>query len=61
MMDAIGDSLSCIVCTNDREDGEDKDDCEETEQGMLSEDEEPGWVMATITNMVLQHMERFWE
>jgi len=28
--------------------GEDEDD-EETEQGKLNEDDEPGWVMGTIT------------
>jgi len=32
---------------------------EETEQGNLSEDDEPGWVMGTITKTVQQRMERF--
>ena len=55
---AIGDSLSDLASSDDGEDGEDEDD-EETEQGMLSEDDEPGWVMGTITKTVQQHMERF--
>jgi len=58
MLVAIGDSLSDLASSNDGEDGEDEDD-EETEQGNLSEDDEPGWVMGTITQTVQQHMERF--
>jgi len=41
MMVAIGDSLSDIASSGDGEDGEDEND-EETEQGNLSEDDEPG-------------------
>jgi len=37
--------------------GEDEDD-EETEQGKLGEDDEPGWVMGTITKTAQQSMER---
>jgi hypothetical protein len=54
----IGDSLSDLASSDAGEDGEDEDD-EETEQGKLSEDDKPGWVMGTITKMVQQHMERF--
>jgi hypothetical protein len=57
MMAAIGDSLSDLASSDDGEDGEDED--EETEQGKLSEDDEPGWVMGTITKTVQQHMESF--
>jgi hypothetical protein len=57
MLVAIGDSLSDLARSNDGEDGEDEDD-EETEQGKLSEDDKPGWVMGTITNMVQQWIER---
>jgi hypothetical protein len=57
MMAAIGDSVSVLASSNDREDGEDED--EETEQGKLSEYDEPGWVMGTITKMVQQRMETF--
>jgi len=58
MLAAIWDSLSDLASSDDREDWEDEDD-EETEQGNLSQDDEPGWVMATITTMVQQRMERF--
>jgi len=60
MMAAIGDSLSDLASSDNEEDGDDEDD-EETEQGKLSEDDEPGWVMGTITKTVQQHMERFWQ
>ena len=55
---AIRDSLSDLASSDDGEDGEDEDD-EETEQGKLSKDDEPGWVMGTITTTVQQRMERF--
>jgi hypothetical protein len=55
---AIGDILSDLASSDDGEDVEDEDN-EETEQGKLSEDDKPGWVMDTITNMVQQRMERF--
>jgi hypothetical protein len=55
---AIGDSLSDLASSDDGEDWEDEDE-EYTEQGNLSEDDEPGWVMGTITKKVRQGMERF--
>jgi len=58
MLIAIGDGLSDLASSDNGEDGEDEDD-EETEQGKLSEDDEPGWVMGTITKMVQQRMQRF--
>jgi hypothetical protein len=60
MLVAIGDSLSDLTSSDDGEDGEDEDD-EETDQGKLSENDEPGWVMGTITNTVQQRMERLWQ
>jgi hypothetical protein len=51
-------SLSNIATSDDGEDGEDEND-EETTQGKWSEDDEPGWVMGTISTMVQHHMERF--
>ena len=51
MLVAIGESLSDLAGSDDGADEEDEDD-EETEQGKLSEDDEPGWVMGTITNTV---------
>jgi len=50
MMAAIGDSLSDLASSNNGEDGEDED--EETEQGKLSEDDQPSWVMGTISKTV---------
>jgi len=56
-MAAIGESLSDLASSDDGEDGEDED--EETAQGKLSEDDEPGWVMGTITKTVQPRMESF--
>jgi len=58
MMVAIGDSLSDVASSHNGGDGEDEDDGE-TEQGKLSEDDEPGWVKGTITITVQQRMERY--
>jgi len=58
MLVAIRDSLSDLASSDDGEDGEEEDD-EESEPGNLSEDDESGWVMGTITKIVQQHMERF--
>jgi hypothetical protein len=58
MLVAIRDSLSDLASSDDVEDGEDEDD-EETVQGNLSDDDEPGWVMGTITKTVQQRMEMF--
>jgi hypothetical protein len=58
MLVAIRASLSDLASSDDGEDGEEEDD-EETEQRNLSEDDEPGWVMGTLTKTVQQHMERF--
>jgi len=56
----IRQNLSDLGCSDNWEHGEDKDD-EGTEQGNLSEDDEPSWVMGTITKMVQHHMERWWQ
>jgi len=58
MLVTIGDSLSDVASSDDEEDGEEEDD-EETAQSNLSEDDEPGCVMGTITITVQQRMERF--
>jgi len=58
MLVAIRESLSDLPSSDDGEDGEDEDH-EQTEQGNLSEDDKPGWVMGTITQTVQQRMERF--
>jgi hypothetical protein len=58
MLGAIRHSLSDVASSDDGEDGENEDE-EETDQGKLSKDDEPGWLMGTITKMVLQCIERF--
>jgi len=60
MLVAIREGLSDLAISDDGQDGEDVDD-EETEQGKLSEDDESGWVMGTITKMIQQRMEWFWQ
>jgi hypothetical protein len=60
MLVAIGDGLSDLASSDDGENGEDEDD-EETEQGKLSDDDKTGCVMGTITKMVQQRMESFWQ
>ena len=61
MLNAIGDSLSDLAWSNDEEDEEDEEEDDDSEQGKLSEDDEPGWVMGTISKTVQRHMERFWQ
>ena len=57
MVVAIGDSLSHLASSDDVKDGDDEVD-EETEQGKQSDDDEPSWVIGTITTMVQPRMER---
>jgi hypothetical protein len=60
MLNAIRDSLSNLASSDDEQDGEDEEDDEEdTELGKLSDDDEPGWVMGTITKTVQHRMESF--
>jgi len=62
MLNAIGDSLSDLGSSDDEQYGEDEEDDEEdTELGKLSDDDEPGWVMGTITKTVQHHMQSFWQ
>jgi hypothetical protein len=58
MMVIMTESLSGVGCSDDGEDGENDDD-EETQQGKLSEDDKPGWVMGRFTKTVPQRRERF--
>jgi hypothetical protein len=55
MLNGIGDSQSDLACSNDEEVVEDEDDEEDTEHGELCKDDEPGWVMGTISKPV-QHL-----
>jgi hypothetical protein len=58
MLNAIGNSLSNLACSEDQDYGEYKDDDEDdTELGKLSEDDKPLWVMGTISKMVQHQME----
>ena len=60
MLNAFGDSLSDPASPEHGEDGEDEDDAEEDPAGgKLSEDDEPGWVMGTISNITQHRMESF--
>jgi len=61
MLNAIGDSLSDLATSDDDEDAEDEEEDDDTEQGKLSEDDEPGWVMGTISKSVQRRIERFWQ
>jgi len=59
MLNSIGDSLSDRASSVDDQNGEDEEDDEEdTEVGKMSDDDEPGWVMGTISKTVPHHMER---
>ena len=60
MLNAIGGNLSDLASSQDEEDGEEEDnDDEDTELGKLSEDDEPGCVMDTISQMVQHCIESF--
>ena len=60
MLNSIGDSLSDLPSSENEEDGEDHDDDEEdTGHGKLSDDDEPGWVIGTISKTVQPRMESF--
>jgi len=60
MLNPIGDSLSNLASSNEEQDGGDKEyDEDDTELGKLSDDDEPGWVMGTISKTVQHCMESF--
>jgi len=60
MLNTIGDSLSDLACSKDEQDGEDEEyDEEDTELGKLSDDDEPAWVMGTISKTVQHRMDSF--
>jgi hypothetical protein len=56
IMVAIGDNVSNLGKSNVGHIGEVKED-KQTEQGMLTKDDEPSWVIGKITNTVWQRME----
>ena len=56
MLNAIGDSLSDLASSDIEQDGEDEEyDEEDTELGNLSDDDEPGRVMGTLSKTVQHH------
>jgi hypothetical protein len=60
MLNGIEDIQSDHASSEDEEDGENEDyDIEYTRHGKLSEDDEPGWVLGTMSPMVLHRMESF--
>ena len=60
MLNALGDSLSDLPSSDDEQDREDKEDAEEDKElGNLSDHDEPGWVMGTISKTVQHCMESF--
>ena len=60
MMNIIGEGLSDLASSDDEQDEENyKDGEEDPEHGKLSDDDEPGWVMGTISKTVQHHMESF--
>jgi len=60
MLNVIGDGQSYLASSEEEEHGDDEDDDEEdSELGMLREDDEPGWVMGTISKTVQHSMKSF--
>jgi len=60
MFNGIGESMSDHSSSDDEVDGEDHEvDGEDSAQGKQTKDDEPGWVMGTISKTVLHCMERF--
>jgi hypothetical protein len=60
MLNAIADSVSDLASSNDEQNGEDEEDDEEdTQLSKISDNDEPGGVMGTITNTVQRRIERF--
>jgi len=60
MLNAIGESMSDLASSDDKHDVEDDDDDEEdSERCKESEDDQRGWVIGTISNMVQICLESF--
>jgi hypothetical protein len=58
IMIAIGHSVSDVGSSDDKEHGDDTDE-KDTELGKRSDDDEPGWVVGTISQMVWQRVQKF--
>ena len=60
MLNAVADSVSDLAFSDYEEDGDDEEEHEDdAELGKLSKDDEPGWVMCTISKMVPHRLESF--
>ena len=60
MVNAIGDSLNDLACSGNVEDSDDKNGDEaDPPVGKLSKDDEPGWVMGTVSITLWHQIERF--
>jgi len=59
ILPAMGDSLRYLPSSDDADNGQDEEGDEDEERGKLSENDEPCWVIGTISKTVQQHMERF--
>jgi hypothetical protein len=60
MLHAIGDSVRDLGSSDEEQVGEDEEDDEEdTELGKLSNDDEPGWVVGTMSKTVQHRMDSF--
>jgi hypothetical protein len=56
MLNGIRDSLSNLASPDDEQDGEDEEDDEyDRKLGMLSDDDEPGWVMGSLRQKQIRH------
>jgi len=60
MLNAIRDSLSDLASSDPGEDAEEEEyDKEDLAGGKLSAEDEPSWVMGTISEMILHRMEHY--
>jgi len=58
MLNAIADSLSDLASSDEVQDGEDEQsDEDDTELGKLSDNDEPGWMLGTISKTVQHRLE----
>ena len=61
MLNAIQESISDLASSDNKQDGEDKEDNkEEIQRGTLSDDDEAGWRMGKISKTVQHCMESVW-
>jgi len=60
MFNVIGDGLSDLGSSDEEQDGEDEEyDEDDTDLRKLRDDDEPGWVMGTISKTVQHRLESF--